>query len=270
MMGVEPVWLAGYAMVGLVSGFLAGLLGIGGGVLIVSLLAMMFSAQGFPHEHLLHLALGTSMATIIFTAVASLRAHQAHGAVDWRIVLRMTPGIIFGTLLGTLVAARISTRALALFFVAFILLVAAQMASNFKPHASRGLPGPLGVAGVGSVIGAVSALVAIGGGSMTVPWLAWCNVPLPRAIGTSAAMGLPIAVFGTLGYLWNGHAAVGLPAGSFGFLYLPALLCLVIASMLTAPLGARMTHRLPVLTLKRCFALLLVGLAARMLWSVWQ
>ncbi|MDQ8020594.1 MAG: sulfite exporter TauE/SafE family protein [Moraxellaceae bacterium] len=263
-------WLMGYLALGLFSGFMAGLFGIGGGVVIVSLLAMMFNAQGFPHEHILHLALGTSMATIVFTSLSSLRAHHAHGAVEWPLVRQLTPGVIAGTFVGTLIAARISTRALALFFGVFVLLVAAQMAANLKPKPSRSLPGPLGVAGVGTGIGAVSALVAIGGGAMTVPWLSWCNVPLQRAIGTSAAMGFPIAVFGSLGYLWNGTHAEGLPVGSAGYLFIPALVCLMVASVLTAPLGARMAHRLPVVTLKRAFAALLVLLAARMLWGVWR
>ncbi|MEC5397893.1 sulfite exporter TauE/SafE family protein [Uliginosibacterium sp. H1] len=263
-------WLLGYGALGLFSGFMAGLFGIGGGVVIVSLLAMMFTAQGFAHEHILHLALGTSMATIVFTSLSSLRAHQSHGAIEWPLVRQLTPGVIAGTFIGTLIAARISTRALALFFGFFVLLVAIQMAANLKPRPSRTLPGPLGVAGVGTGIGAVSALVAIGGGAMTVPWLSWCNLPLQRAIGTSAAMGFPIAVFGSLGYLWNGVQAQGLPTGSVGYLYIPALVCLMAASVLTAPLGARMAHRLPVLTLKRAFAVLLVVLAAKMLWGVWQ
>lgn len=263
------IWWLAYVALGLFAGFLAGLLGVGGGAVMVPVLAMIFAAQNFPHEHLLHIALATSMATIIFTAISSLRAHQAHAAVDWRIVRLVTPGIIIGTAIGTMIAARISTRALALFFGVFILLVAIQMAANFKPQPGRSLPGGVGIAGVGVGIGGVSALVAIGGGSMTVPWLSWCNVPIQRAIGTSAAMGLPIAIFGTLGYLWNGQGADHLPPGSFGYLYPPALLCLVVASMLTAPLGARAAHRLPVVTLKRAFAVLLVILATKMLWSVW-
>lgn len=264
------LWLLAYLAVGIVSGFLAGLLGIGGGVIIVAVLTMVFAAQGLPHEHILHLALGTSMATIIFTAIASLRAHHAHGAVRWDLVRDLTPGVIVGTLLGSLIAARIPTRSLAVFFGLFILFVAVQMALNLKPKPGRELPGRFGVAGVGAGIGAISALVAIGGGSLTVPWLSWCNVKVHNAIGTSAAMGLPIALFGTLGYLWNGWGVAGLPAGSLGYVFLPALACLLVASMTMAPIGARLAHRLPVPALKRVFALLLILLAAKMLWDVWR
>ncbi|WP_374404676.1 sulfite exporter TauE/SafE family protein [Niveibacterium sp.] len=262
-------WLA-YVALGLFSGFMAGLLGLGGGAIMVPLLVMIFGAAGVPHEHVLHLALGTSMATIIFTAWSSMRAHHAHGAVIWDVVKAFSPGIVFGTLLGTLVAARVGTRALAVFFACFISVVAVQMMFNLKPAARRGLPGRAGLAGVGTGIGMVSALAAIGGGSMTVPYLTWCNVPVQRAIGTSAAVGIPIAIAGSLGYLWNGWGQAGLPAAAFGYIYLPALVCLIVASMLTAPIGARLAHRLPVATLKRAFAGVLVLLAGKMLWGVFS
>lgn len=262
-------WLA-YFLVGLFSGYLAGLLGIGGGVLIVSVLTMLFDAQGFAHEHLLHLALGTSMATIIFTSISSLRTHHAHGAVMWPIVRLVVPGVLLGTFIGTRIAAHAPTRGLALFFGLFILVIAAQMAFGLKPKPGRALPGWLGVTTAGALIGTVSALVAIGGGSLTVSWLTWCNVRIQQAIGTASAMGLPIAVFGTLGYLWNGWGQSALPPGAVGYLYLPALGCLIVASMITAPIGARMAHRMPVTTLKRAFAALLIVLAAKMLWSVWN
>jgi uncharacterized membrane protein YfcA len=263
-------WWLGYAVLGLFSGYVAGLLGIGGGVLIVSVLTMMFDAQGFERAHILHLALGTSMAAIIFTSIASLRAHHAHGAVIWPVVRDVIPGVILGTFLGTQIASHAATRGLALFFGLFILCIAAQMAFSLRPKPGRELPGRLGVTIAGTIIGCISALVAIGGGSLTVSWLTWCNVRIQHGIGTAAAMGLPIAVFGTLGYLWNGWHIEGLPTGSVGYVYLPALLCLMVTSMITAPVGARMTHRMPVVTLKRIFAALLVILAAKMLWSVWH
>ncbi|MCX9155955.1 sulfite exporter TauE/SafE family protein [Niveibacterium sp. 24ML] len=262
------LWWFAYGTLGLVSGFMAGLLGVGGGAIMVPVLAMVFTASGVPHEHVLHLALGTSMATIIFTAVSSLRTHHAHGAVMWDVVRAFAPGIVAGTLIGTVIAAHVSTRGLAVFFACFISLIAIQMAFNLKPAGSRPLPGALGLAGVGSGIGVVSALAAVGGGAMTVPYLTWCSVPVQRAIGTSAAVGLPIALAGTVGYFWNGWSQEGLPAAAVGFVYLPALLCLVVTSMLTAPIGARLAHRLPVTTLKRAFAALLVVLAGRMLWNV--
>lgn len=258
-------WLLGYALLGVVAGFFAGLLGVGGGAIMVPVLALMFAAQGFPQEHLMHLALGTSMAAIIFTSISSLRAHHAHGAVIWPIVRTIAPGIVVGTLAGAQVASRVPTKPLAIFFAVFIGYVAVQMVLNIKPKPARALPGSGGMFGVGAFIGGISALVAIGGGSLSVPFMTWCNVRMHHAIGTSAAIGLPIALAGTVGYLMAGHGAAMLPAGSVGFIYLPALAACVVTSMLMAPFGARAAHRLPVATLKKIFAGVLVLLLAKML-----
>lgn len=260
-------WLA-YIGLGLFAGFFAGLLGIGGGLVMVPMLAMMFAAQAvFPPNEVLHLALGTSVATILFTSISSLRTHHQHGAVLWKVVIQITPGILFGTLLGTLFASKVPAKPLALFFTAFVCLVALQLVLDLKPKASRELPGAGGVFAVGSGIGAVSALVAIGGGSLTVPFLTWCNVRVQNAIGTSAAIGFPIAIGSSLGYIYNGWGHANLPPWSMGFVYLPALVWMVPASMLIAPIGARLAHRLPVSTLKRIFACVLIALAAKMLWN---
>ncbi|WP_299072533.1 sulfite exporter TauE/SafE family protein [Accumulibacter sp.] len=263
------LWWLAYITLGLFTGFFAGMLGIGGGLVMVPALTMMFAAQAaFPGSEILHLALGTSMATILFTALASLRAHHRHGAVLWRVVGQITPGILLGTLLGTLFASSVPARPLAIFFTAFVCLVAVQMILNLKPKPSRDLPGAAGVIAVGVGIGALSALVAIGGGSLTVPFLTWCNVRVQHAIGTSAAVGFPIAVGGSLGYIYNGWGHPGLPEWSLGYIYLPAFVWLVPSSMLIAPLGARLAHRLPVATLKRLFAVVLIALAAKMLWGL--
>lgn len=257
-------WLLGYAVLGAVAGFFAGLLGVGGGAIMVPVLALMFAAQGFPPEHLMHLALGTSMAAIVFTSIASLRAHHRHGAVQWPIVRRIAPGILLGTFLGAQLASVIPTRPLAIFFTVFMSYVAFQMLANIKPKPARQLPGTVGMFLVGNGIGAVSALVAIGGGSLSVPFMTWCNVKMHQAIGTSAAIGFPIAVAGSIGYLAGGLGATGLPQGSFGYIYLPALLACVAASMLTAPSGAKAAHRLPVATLKKIFAGVILLLLAKM------
>jgi uncharacterized membrane protein YfcA len=261
--------LAAYLLTGGVAGFFAGLLGVGGGVIVVPVLAMLFASQGFPEREVLHLALGTSMATILFTAASSLRAHHAHRAVLWPVLRRLTPGILLGTLLGAQLAGRLSSQALSIFFVAFMLFIAAQMIADRRPRPGRGLPGWPGLSLAGGVIGALSSLVAIGGGALTVPLLIWCNVRPQQAIGTSAAVGLPIAVGGTVGYVWNGWGHAGLPAGSLGFVYLPALAVILMASVLAAPFGARLAHRLPVRLLRRIFAGLLLLLAAKMLWGLY-
>jgi uncharacterized membrane protein YfcA len=247
---------------------LAGLLGVGGGLIIVPVLAFVFAAQHFPEAYILHMALGTSLASIAFTSISSLRAHHAHAAVDWPIVRRITPGIVAGTLLGSVLAAWLSTVFLKVFFVAFLFYAGTQMLLNIRPKAARQLPQLTGMFVAGSIIGAVSSLVGIGGGTLSVPFMTWCNVALHRAIGTSAAIGFPIAVAGAFGYAANGYGLAGLPANSFGFIYLPALLGVAIASVLTAPFGARLAHRLPVPKLKRIFAMLLYVLAFRMLASL--
>lgn len=261
-------WPLVYLTLGACAGFFAGLLGVGGGVILVPVLTLVYAAQGFTGEHLLHLALGTSMATILFTAAASLRAHHRHGAVIWPVVRNFTPGILVGTALGTVLARYVSSQALAVFFALFMLFVAAQLLLDIKPKPNRALPGRAGITAVAVGIGAVSALGAIGGGAMTVPFLVWCNVTIRHAIGTSAAVGFPIAIGGTLGYVLNGLTVGGLPPWSLGFVYLPGLLFLVAASMVTAPLGAAAAHRLPVLTLKRIFAGTLMLLCAKMLHGV--
>lgn len=258
-----------YLLTGAVAGFFAGLLGVGGGVVLVPLLTIIFAWQGFPANEVLHLALGTSIATILFTSLSSLRAHHRHRAVLWPVMRDLTPGILTGTLLGALLAARISSRALSIFFVGFMIFVALQMIANLRPRPSRNLPGRAGLGVAGTVIGAIASLAAMGGGALTVPYLIWCNVRAHQAIGTSAAVGLPIAIGGSIGYVWNGWGHTGLPSGSLGFVYLPGLGVILVASVLAAPLGARLAHRLPVAVLKRIFAALLLVLSARMLWSLY-
>lgn len=259
------LWLLAYLALGAVAGLFAGLLGIGGGIVMVPVFALLFAAQGFPAEHLMHLALGTAMATIIFTASCSLRTHHAHGAVLWPVVKGLSTGIVAGALLGPLLAAQIPTRPLAILFTVFMAYVAFQLLLDLKPQASRALPGPLGLFGAGLGIGALSALVSIGGGSLVVPFLTACNVKMHQAIGTSAATGLPIALTGTAGYVLAAQGAGNLPEGSFGFIYLPALFAAAGASMLLAPVGARLAHRLPVALLKKIFAAVLLLLLAKML-----
>jgi uncharacterized protein len=254
-----------YPAVGAISGILAGLLGIGGGLVIVPMLVFCFTRQNIPHEHLMHMALGTSMASIVFTSVSSFLSHHRRGAVHWAIVRRITPGILVGTFLGAWIASRMPTNSLKVFFGVFLYYVAVQLLLDKKPKASREIPGNTGMFGVGSVIGVVSSLVGIGGGTLSVPFMTWCNIAVHQAIGTSAAIGFPIAVSGTVGYVYNGLHVAGLPPYSAGYVYLPALAGLVCASVLTAPLGAKLAHSLPVSPLKRIFAVLLMAVGTRML-----
>lgn len=264
------IWLLSYLILGAFTGFMAGLFGIGGGGIMVPVLTLLFVAQGFEQSLVVHLALGTSMAAIVPTALASLRAHHHHGAVLWRAVRGLAPGVVLGTFAATFIAAYLSAQPLALIFSCFMAVVAGQMLLGRKPPPTRQLPSAPGLFAVGGGIGAVSALVAIGGGTMTVPFLAWCNVRIQVAIGTSAAVGLPIAVAGALGYMLNGWGTGNLPPFTLGFVYWPAVLAMAVVSLFTAPLGAALAHRLPVATLKKLFALLVIMLALQMLRTVWQ
>jgi uncharacterized membrane protein YfcA len=261
-------WILSYLALGSGIGVLAGLFGIGGGGVMVPVLTSLFAMQAFPAEHRLHIALGTSMAAIVPTALSSLWAHHRRGGVLWPVVVRLAPGVIIGTFAATFLASRLPTKPLAIFFVLFMAYVAYSMAVNRAPRPTRTLPSSATLAGVGAGIGGLSAMVAIGGGSLTVPFLAWCNVSLPIAIGTSAAVGLPIAFMGMSGYIINGLHVPGLPVGTFGYVYWPAAVAIAATSSLTAPLGARLAHHLPVTTLKRLFSVLLVLLALHMLIKV--
>ena len=261
-------WLA-YLGIGALVGFLAGLLGIGGGAVIVPMLVWVFNAQGLPAAHVLHIALGTSLATIFFTSLSSMRAHHQRGAVDWQVARAMAPGILAGSFAAALAAGYIPTRPLAMIFTALAFYAATQIFFDLKPKYARALPGSAGIFAAGSVIGIASSLLAAGGAFLSIPFLVWCDVPLRRAIGTAAANGFPIALAGTAGYVLQGLRADGLPAGSLGYVYLPAFALIVATSMLLAPLGARMAHVLPVKRLRLLLGVVLYGLALRTLVSLW-
>lgn len=191
-----------YIGLGVIAGFIAGLLGVGGGLIIVPVLIIIFQSNNFTHEVIVHMAIGTSLATIIFTSLSSIYAHHyTHKAIRWDIVKQLTPGIIIGALLGAVIADFISAKILQQFFGFFELFVAMQMALNIKPHAIRTLPDKAGVITAGTSIGTISSIVGIGGGTLTVPFLVWCNVKIQQAVATSSACGLPIAVAGCVGFI---------------------------------------------------------------------
>lgn len=260
--------LVAFLALGAVVGFMAGLLGIGGGGIIVPVLTTLFINQGFASEQVVHLALGTSMAAIVPTALSSMLAHHRKGAVIWDVVRKITPGVLFGTFAATFLAAWLSTRSLAIFFACFMAYVALQMWLGVKPKPHRDIPGFLKLSVAGSFIGGVSALVAIGGGTLSVPFLMWYNVNIRHAIATSSAIGFPIAVAGALGYMANGWHIQDLPGYTIGFVYWPAVLLVAAVSFFTTSLGANLAHSLPITTLKKVFSILLVLLSAKMLFSV--
>lgn len=258
-----PVFVA----IGCVVGFLAGLLGIGGAMTMIPVLTIIFTREHFPVEHIVHMAVATSLATIVFTSVSSMRAHARRGAILWRVVWGLTPGILLGSLAGPQIVAGMSSAMLAAVFALFTGTSAVQMLANRKPKATRSLPGKPGLFGVGAVIGVLSSMVGAGGGFLSVPFMTWCNVRIHQAVATSAALGFPIAAAGTVGYIIAGLRQRDLPPYTVGYIYLPALAAIVVASMLVAPLGVRVAHALPVARLRRVFAGLLFAIAAFMLWK---
>ena len=254
------------ALLGVVTGFLAGLLGIGGGMMMVPFITLLMGSRGVAGDLAVKMAIATSMATIMFTSLSSVRAHHQRGAVRWDLVRGLAPGIVAGSLLGSLgVFALLKGSTLALVFGLFVAFSATQMILDRKPKPTRQMPGGAGQLGAGAGIGLLSGLVGAGGGFISVPFMTWCNVAIHNAVATSAALGFPIALSNVLGYVVSGHRLSGLPAGSLGYIWLPALAVISLCIVLTAPLGARAAHTLPVASLKRVFASVLYLLAAYML-----
>lgn len=254
-----------YPVLGIFAGLTAGLLGVGGGIIVVPVLIYAFTALGFSADVLTHMAVGTSLATIIITSAGSVYQHHRKGAVLWPVLAWFTVGLVAGALLGAKVADLLQGRVLQSLFGLFALVIAWQMLRGLKPKAARALPGPFGLSVSGVVIGTVSAIFGIGGGSLSVPFFTWCNMKMQDAVGTSSAGGMPIAIAGAAGFIWTGWQHPHLPAHSLGYVYLPALLGIAITSVIFAQIGARWAHRLPAATLKKIFALLLVLVGGKLL-----
>ena len=251
---------------GVISGFLAGLMGIGGGMMIVPFLTLILTHRGVEPGMAVKMAIATSMATIIFTSISSLRAHHRLGAVRWPMVRGLAPGIVLGGgVAGAGAFAMLKGQGLALFFALFIGYVALQMLRDRKPHPARQMPHWGLQTAVGAGIGFISALLGAGGAFMSVPFMVWCNVPLRHAVGTSAALGFPIALASTAGYVISGWSLPPALPGAVGYLYLPALALLAAASVVLAPWGAKVAQTLDVARMRQLFALMLLGLAAYML-----
>lgn len=261
-------WVLLYIVLGALVGFLAGLLGVGGGGILVPLLASIFTYQGISVDNAVHLALGTSLACMIIFSVASIRAHASRGAVVWQVVGGMAPGIILGAFLATQVAASINSASIAIFFALFMALVAGQMFLNWQPKPSSKPVTICGLIAAGIGIGSVSALAAVGGGFLTVAYLGYKNVNIKRAIGTSAAIGFPIAIAGTVGYMISGWSITSGNPYTVGFIYVPAFLAIAVASSIAVSYGARCSHSLPDAYLRKIFAVISLILSIKMLGSL--
>lgn len=256
-----------YLLMGAVAGFLAGLLGVGGGLVLVPVLLIVLPGSGVAPDVVMHTALGTSLAAIVLTSLSSLRAHQARGAIQWSSVWKLAPTLALGSVLAGSVAAQFKSSVLTMVFALFALLLAIRLwrAAHQSSAAHEASTTVFAIAG--AVIGVVSGLVGIGGGSLTVPLLLRYGRPMAQAVATSAACGFPIAVFGSAGYVLAGWHHV-MPEGSSGFVYWPAVLSLTAASWFTAPVGARFAHRWPPARLKRVFALFLFIVASKLIFDL--
>lgn len=260
--------LLALAFLGIFTGFLAGLLGVGGGLVLIPILTFMFH-NGLDLENALavKMAIATGMSTIVVTSLASTRMHHQLGAVRWDLVKGLAPGLILGSLVASIwLFSLIKGAVLALVFSGFTAFSATQMLLDRKPKPSRDMPGTFGQWLAGTFIGVFSGLVGAGGAFISVPFMVWCNVPMRQVVATSAALGFPIALFNAMGYVVSGWSVTGTPDLSYGFIWLPALLVICVSTVFTAPMGARMAHRWPVSKLKKLFALLLYALASSMLY----
>ena len=252
-------------LTGCVAGFLAGLLGIGGGLVIVPALAWLLSSVNHDPTSIMHVALGTSLASIVFTSISSVNAHHRHGAVLWPVMRRMSVGIMLGAVAGAILVDQLNTLILQMIFGVFALLVSLQMATAWRVNTHSDLPNIENLSLAGVVIGVVSSCVGIGGGTMSVPYLMWHGVDIRRAVATAAANGLPIAIAGAGGYVATGYTVLGWRDWQLGYVNLPILAALVCGSVVLAPLGAKVAHRINTRRLRQIFALLLAGIGMRML-----
>lgn len=250
---------------GLFAGLLAGLFGVGGGLIMVPILALVLGLKGFPPELLMQVSIGTSLAVIAFTSVSSTLSHHRRGGVIWPVFARYAPGLALGALLGAWTAHLLSGDTLARLVGIGAILVALKMAFDRESQRPRRAAGSVELATAGGIIGWLSSLVGIGGGSLSVPYLNWVGLDMRQSVGTAAAGGIPIAWAGAVGFIVAGWGLPGLPAGQLGYVSLPGFFSLVVASVLIAPLGARLAHRLPQQLLKRAFALLLMVIGITML-----
>lgn len=250
---------------GILSGLISGLLGVGGGIVLVPFLAWVFTHNGMPAETIMQTAIATSLTTIIITASSSILAQHRRGAVDWKTVKTLTPGIAIGAWFGADLAHLLSSQVLAIVFGVFLLINGIRMGLNSKSKPHRELPKPFALGIVGGVIGTLSTLLGIGGGSLTVPYMVWNNVNMKRAVALGSACGLPIALFGALSYIVIGFQETNLPVGNIGYINIPAFIGISFTSLFAATLGVHLAHALPTQALKKAFSIVLIIVGIKML-----
>ena len=253
-----------FLMIGLLAGYLAGFLGIGGGFVVVPALTWLLLKDSATAPFAIHMAVATSLATMLVTSLSSIVAHQRKKAIRWPLVKPLAPGLVLGAVLGAFLADYLEGEMLVRVVGVFAILAGLQLVLARKPLGEKPLPGQPGVSVVGLVIGGISSLIGIGGGALTGPWQMWHGIRAQNAVATSAACGYPIAVAGTFAFIFLGVGAE-LPDGALGYIHLPAFAGIAVASALAAPLGAATVHMLPPTLVKRLFGVFLLLVGARML-----
>ncbi|WP_394200056.1 sulfite exporter TauE/SafE family protein [Shewanella waksmanii] len=249
-------------------GFMAGLLGIGGGIIAVPVLLYLLPSVGVTEAHLTHVAIATSLAAIILTSISSARAHHRRGNIPWHLFKVMLPGLALGAVSAGFIAQQIASQQLKQAFAVFVILMAIQMVFPFKPaKQDKPMPAPIVMFTVAAAIAIIAALMGIGGGILLVPFLTWCGLQMRQCIGFSAATGFLVALFGSVSYVIAGWQITDLPAGTLGYVYLPALIGIVSTSMLVAPIGAKAASHLPTAHLKKVFAVLLIVTGLKLVFS---
>lgn len=251
-----------YALTGILAGTLAGLFGVGGGVIVVPALVFIYSLAHFPAYIIMHMAIGTSLAAMVSTAVSSVISHHRREAVLWPLFWQLLPGLIIGTVMGAILASSLQTLILRNIFGIFLLVVALRMFLRSDDKSDRQLPGGVINSFFGALIGFLSGMLGIGGGAVTIPLLHHYGVPLPKASGTSAAVSFPIAITGAISVIFTGwHVASTIPHAT-GYIYWPAAIIIGIFSVAAVSLGSILALRLPVALLQKIFAVLLIIIAA--------
>ncbi len=254
-------------LAGSIAGFLAGLFGIGGGIIVIPVTLWVLKVQHIESEYIQHIAVGTSLTVMVFTTFVSSLGHYRKKAINLQVFRSMAPGIIIGSITGSLLARSIPSQSLQIVFIVFAYFISIKTLVGFNPNSSWNLPKPAGIFGVGSLIGGLSGLLGIGGGVFNVPFLLACKVPVRNAVGTSSALSWSVAISGAASYLWTGLKVSGLPEGTFGFCYLPVAITLIITTSIFAPLGVRLTHALPVKLMRMIFGLMLMAISTQILFE---
>lgn len=254
-------------LAGSIAGFIAGLFGVGGGIIVVPVTLWVLNTQYVESEYIQHIAVGTSLSVMVFTTSMSSWGHYKQKAIEGKVFRNMAPGIVIGSFIGSMLASFIPSKGLQIVFIIFSYLISVKTLVGFKPESSWNLPRPAGIFGVGSLIGSMSSLLGIGGGVFNVPFLLACKVPIKKAVGTSSTLSWAVAVSGAASYLWSGLQVADLPPGTFGFCYLPVAITLVITTTLFAPLGVKLTHVLPPKVMQIIFGLLLLVISTQILFE---